>query len=147
MVKQFFLATVVCLVGCMYTACSSTRLRQSRTTQYEELYAEQFRLTYFRLLLFKAYNNSDAVTEVISKDHSGFAEPLLSEGDYRFIDSLVSIDNQRLVSDSAESYRRAEGAGGKRPLAYIMGRLRSKWLDSVTQSRMKLNGLPQSWKE
>jgi len=145
MLKNIFsislLLTVVVII-----ACRSGRLPKSSELQYENVYKEQFRLTYFRQLLLKAYNHSDAVTELLSQDHSGFAEPVLAESDYRFIDSLVSIDNEILVADSLQSFRRAEGAGGKRPLGYIMNRIKGNWLDSLARSRMKLNGMPPSWK-
>lgn len=102
-------------------------------------------MTYFRQLLVKSYNNSNVVQEIINTDHSGFTEPILTDEDYKLIDSLTTIDNQHLIADSTEGRCRAEGAQGKRPLGYIMDKLASKWLDSLAKQRLKLNGNPNSW--
>jgi len=126
-------------------SCESTRRTQSLKTQYKEIYLDQFKLTYFRQLLIKSYNNSNTIQEIIHADHSGFTEPMLTEGDYILIDSLTTIDNNYLVADSAEGRRRAEGAQGKRPLGYIMDKLTSKWLDSLAKERLKISGVPNSW--
>ena len=71
----------------------------------------------------------------------------MSEGDYKLIDSLTTIDSNRLVADSVEGGRRAEGAQGKRPLGFIMQKLSGKWLDSLAKRRLKLNGVPNFWTE
>ena len=75
----------------------------------------------------------------------GFTEPVLTEEDYKLIDSLTTIDNQNLIADSTEGRRRAEGAQGKRPSGYIMDKLSNKWLSSLAKRRLKLNGVPSSW--
>ncbi|MEO6932516.1 MAG: hypothetical protein ABI151_12865, partial [Chitinophagaceae bacterium] len=67
------------------------------------------------LELIKAYNNSNAVQEIVNSDYSGFIEPILTEADYKLIDSLVTVDNENLRTDSAQGNRRAEGSQGKRP--------------------------------
>ncbi len=130
-----------------YTACETTRRKTSLKAQYKAAYMNQFKLTYLRRLLSISYNNSTAILEIISNDHSGFTEPILTIEDYKFIDSLTTIDNQYLIADSLESHRRAEGAQGKRPLDYIMNKLSNKWLDSLAKRRLKLNGNPSSWTE
>lgn len=126
-------------------SCESTRRTRSLKAQYKDSYLDQFKLTYFRQLLDKSYNNSNAVKEIIGADHSGFAEPILGQEDYKLIDSLTTIDIQYLVFDSTEGNRRAEGSQGKRPLGYIMDKLNSKWLDSLAKRRLKVNGVPSSW--
>ena len=131
----------------MTLSCESTRRTQSLKAQYKEIYLDQFKLTYFRQLLKKGYNNSNAVQEIFQGDNSGFTEPILTGEDYKLIDSLTTIDNQRLVADSADGQRRAEGAQGKRPLGFIMDKLSSKWLDSLAKRRLKLNGIPSYWTE
>lgn len=134
------------LVGLSVTiSCKSTRRAQSLKAQYKDIYLNQFKLTYFQKLLAKSYNNSNAVQEIISADHSGFTEPILTEEDDKLIDSLITIDNQCLIADSSEGYRRAEGAQGKRPLGFIMDRLTSKWLDSLAKRRLEAVGVPNSW--
>lgn len=126
-------------------SCESSRRTSSLKAQYKNTYLDQFKLTYFRQLLVKSYNNSNVVQEIINTDHSGFTEPILTDEDYKLIDSLTTIDNQHLIADSTEGRRRAEGAQGKRPLGYIMDKLASKWLDSLAKQRLKLNGNPNSW--
>ena len=127
-----------------YSACETIRRTQSLKAQYEDIYIDQFKLTYFRKLMLKVYNNSTAVREIISADHSGFTEPLLTEEDYQLIDSLTTKDNQHLIADSTDGNRRAEGSQGKRPLGYIVDKLASKWLDSLAKRRLKSSGIPGS---
>jgi len=108
---------------------------------YKSIYIEQFKLTYFRQILIKGYNNSKAIQEIISSDNSGFTEIILSEDDYKLIDSLATIDNEKMKIDSTVGNRRAEGAQGKRPLGYILARLNSKWLDSLANNRYRSSGI------
>lgn len=114
---------------------------QSERKQFKEIYISQFKLTYFRKLLLQGFNNSEAVKELIHFDRSGFTEPVLSEYDYRLIDSLVHLDNQYLVKDSTSSIGTvAEGAEGKHVLGYILNKLESKWLDRLATRRYKQSG-------
>ena len=103
----------------------------------KSIYIDQFKLAYFREFLRKSYNSSKAIQEIISSDHSGFTEPILTEDDYKLIDSLTTADNEKLKIDSIQSNRRAEGAQGKRPLGFILNRLSGKWLDSLANKRYK----------
>jgi hypothetical protein len=93
--------------------CKSTQNPTSQKAMYKAIYIDQFRLTYFRQLLIKSYNNSKAIQEIISNDHSGFTEPILTEDDYKLIDSLTIVDNDKMRVDSTEGNQRAEGAQGK----------------------------------
>ena len=127
------------------TSCEGTRRTALLKKQYKEIYLNQFKLTYFRLLLIKSYNNSNAIREIINADNSGFTELILTDEDYKLIDSLAAFDNQLLITDSSEGGRRAEGAQGKRPLGYIMNILTSKWLDSLAKQRWKKNGVLKRW--
>ena len=139
----FFLLTILTIT----ISCENTRRTQTLNTQYKEVYLNQFKLVYFRQLLKKSYNNSNAIREIIGDDHSGFTEPILTEQDYTIIDSLTTLDNQRLIADSSESHLRAEGAHGKRPLGFIIDKLTSKWLDSLAKRRLKINGVSDSWRD
>jgi hypothetical protein len=123
------------------TQCQSTKRTRFLRKEYKSIYIDQFKLTYFRQILSKGYNNSKAIQEIINSDHSGFTEPILTEDDYRLIDSLTKVDNQQMVIDSTNGNRRAEGAQGKRPLGFIFVKLNSKWLDSVANKRYKNSGL------
>lgn len=126
-------------------SCESSHRTSSLKTQYKSAYLDQFKLTYFRQLLIKSYNNSNAVKEIVNADRSGFTELILTEADIKLIDSLTSMDNQYLIADSIDGFRRAEGSQGKRPLGFIMYKLKSKWLDSLAQQRLKINGDQNSW--
>ncbi len=137
----FLLLTISIIVP----SCQDSRRASSLKAQYKDTYVDQFKLTYFRQLLAKCYNNSNNIREIINADHSGFTEPLLTEADYKLIDSLTTIDNQYLIADSANGQHRAEGAKGKRPLGYMMNKLTGKWLDSLAKQRLKFNGDPGSW--
>ena len=114
--RQLDLLFILCsLISLVSASCQSTRRTPSTNAEYKEIYLDQFKLTYFRQLLAKSYNNSNSVREIIGADHSGFTEPILTDEDYRIIDSLTTLDNQHLIIDSIEGHRRVEGAKGKRP--------------------------------
>lgn len=142
-----FFYSILLAIQITSISCDSTRRTQSLKAQYKDIYLDQFKLIYFRQLLIKSYNNSNAIREIIDADHSGFTEPLLTEEDYKIIDSLTTIDNKYLVADSIEGSRRAEGSQGKRPLGFIMSKQSSKWLDSLAKNRFKLNGVKNNWVE
>lgn len=133
------------IISTILFSCESSRRAQALRKQYKETYINQFKLTYFRKLLIKSYNNSAAVQEIIRSDHSGFTEPILTSADYKLIDSFTNLDYQYLITDSINGYKRAEGAEGKRSLGYIMDKLNSKWLDRLAKQRLKINGDPHSW--
>ncbi len=135
---------ILLLTSLVSTSCESTRRTNSYKSQFKETYLNQFKLAYFRQLLVKSYNNSTAVREIVGADHSGFAEPILTQEDHKLIDSLTKLANQQLIADSTEGHRRAEGTQGKRPLGYIMDKLTSKWLDSLAKRRLKIIGVPGS---
>ncbi|WP_132051825.1 hypothetical protein [Pseudocnuella soli] len=133
---------ILCLTALCALSCVSTWRTPSKKEQLKSVYIEQFKLTYFRQLLLKSYNYSDAIKEIIRSDYSGFTEPILTAADDRLIDSLTTIQNEYLKADSAAGNRRAEGAQGKRPLEFIMMNLQAKWLDSLAKRRLKLSGFP-----
>lgn len=136
-IKYKFICFTFLLASLAGLKCKTAHSSTSQKTMYKSIYIDQFKLTYFRQLLTKSYNNSKAIKEVISSDHSGFTEPILTTDDYRLIDSLTTFDNDKIKIDSTEGNRRAEGAQGKRPLGFILDKLKSKWLDSLANKRYK----------
>ncbi|HRO84789.1 MAG TPA: hypothetical protein PK110_08220 [Niabella sp.] len=136
MIKYIFKFVFIVLI--MGTSCSY-HSRSFSNGQMKKIYIKQFKLTYIRMLLLKGYNYSDAVKEIIGKDNSGFAEPILFEEDYHLIDSFTTIDNDKMKLDSIEGIDRAEGAQGKRPLGYLIDIMKSKFLDSLSKSQYKIN--------
>ena len=112
-----------------------------KKSQWKSIYIEQFKLTYLRSILAKSYNRSQAIQEIISLDNSGFTEPVLTENDYKLIDSLTTADNETMKIDSTEGNRRAEGAQGKRPLQFIMKTFNDKSLEELAKKRLKMSGL------
>ncbi|HEX2682718.1 MAG TPA: hypothetical protein VHL77_02225 [Ferruginibacter sp.] len=104
----------------------------------KESFIYDFKITYFKKLLLAGYNNSAAVNSLIKSDHSGFAEIILSPGDYHLLDSIVHRDNVLMVKDSIDGYNRAEGAQGKRILKYALDKYQSSWLDSLAKDRAKI---------
>jgi hypothetical protein len=123
------------------TQCHSTKRSRFLRKEYKSIYIDQFKLTYFRKLLKKGYNNTPAIQEIIREDHSGFAEPVLTDDDFMLIDSLTTVDNQQMVIDSINGKHRAEGSKGKRPFGVIIEKLESKWLDSLAKKRYKISEL------
>jgi hypothetical protein len=112
----------------------------SEKNKNKSIYIDEFRLTYFRQILAKSYNHSKSVQEIIDLDHSGFTEQILTTNDYSLIDSLTTADNEKMKIDSTFGNQRAEGAQGKRQLAFILNRLDGKWIDSVAEERYKISG-------
>jgi hypothetical protein len=145
--KIFFIPLLLLITSLIGLNCKSIHNSKSQKSMYKSIYIDQFRLTYFRKLLNKSFNNSNAIKEISSTDHSGFTEPILTESDYILIDSLTSIDNEKLKIDSANGNRRAEGSQGKRPFGYILEKIKSKWLDSIANKRYKNSGVKEMYKD
>lgn len=145
--RKIIIYTFFLLISTNGLQCKSSRKTTSQKTIYKTIYVEQFKLDYLRQFLKKGYNNSTAIQEIIHTDHSGFTEPILTEQDYNFIDSLTTVENEIMKIDSANGNRRAEGAQGKRPLGLVLDRLNSKWLDSLANERFKSLELRQLFKE
>lgn len=145
MLKHIISLALLSVVLVTFTQCRTSRARLLQK-EYKNIYIDQFKLTYFRQMLLKSYNNSDAIQEIISADHSGFTEPILTMYDYKFIDSLTTADNGIMKADSTQGNRRAEGAQGKRPLGFIADRLSSNWLDSIANKRYKISGVKENYK-
>jgi hypothetical protein len=104
----------------------------------KESFIYDFKITYFRKLLLAGYNNSDDARSLIRKDQSGFGEIILSMDDYSLLDSIVKLDNDFMVKDSASGSSRAEGTQGKRVLGYALTKYESKWLDSLAKARARI---------
>lgn len=131
----YFLGFVFAIVGFQ---CESAHKLPSQKTTDRSIYIDQFKLTYFRQMLVKGYNNSKAIQEIINSDHSGFTEPVLTTDDFKLIDSLTTADNKKMQSDSTRSIGKvAEGAEGKHPLGFMLKKLNSKWFDSLAINRYK----------
>jgi hypothetical protein len=127
--------------------CKSTHHISSENAQYKSIYINQFKLTYFRQLLLKGFNNSKPIRDLIAFDQSGFTESILATDDFKLIDSFTTIDNFKMKMDSANGVGMvAEGAEGKHPLGFILSKLNSKWLESLASNRYKIaknnNALP-----
>ena len=132
-VNLYYLFFLIPIIG---IKCTTMPVSKSNIEQ-KSIYIEQIKLTYFRQMLIKGYNNSNSIQEIINTDHSGFTEPILSEEDYILLDSLTTLDNKEMVKDSIDGINRAEGSNGKRPLEYILKKLNSKFLDSLAINRYK----------
>lgn len=121
-----------------YLACAPAQHTSTYRKQMKESYIYSFKMTYFKKILLAGFNNSDAIKEVMEVDHSGYGELILSMQDLVFIDSMVHVDNIKMVSDSTASIGRvAEGAQGKRIFDYALLRYESKSLDSIAKIKSK----------
>jgi len=126
----------------LFIQCRTTQIKWSVTKGHKQLYIEQFRLTYFRKILQAGFNQSEAINSIIKFDMSGFTEPLLSEEDYKLIDSIVYIDNLKMKTDSINRIGRvAEGAEGKHVFGFVLDKLRNKYIDSIAKKRYKTSGI------
>jgi hypothetical protein len=121
----------ICVFG-----CESIQKTSGKRRMYKQIYLNQFKLTYVRHVLLKTYHYSPEIKAVLSEDHSGFTEPVLTDADYQFIDSLSSADYQQLVIDSANSIGRvAEGAEGKHTLQMLLTKIESKSIERLARTR------------
>lgn len=81
-----------------FIQCQTTKTTRHFRKEYKSIYIDQFKLTYVIKMLSKAYNNSNAINEIVKSDHSGFHELILTESDYKLIDSFTTLHNQGSVS-------------------------------------------------
>ena len=134
MAKYFLLFILMIL----FTHCKTTQPKSSLIKQYKHIYIDQFRMVYFRKMLQEGFNQSGVINELIASDRSLFTEPILTMDDYALIDSLVTIDNEQMKTDSIRRIGKvAEGADGKHVLGFVADRLRSTYLDSIAKTRYK----------
>ncbi|UOK42180.1 MULTISPECIES: hypothetical protein [Flavobacterium] len=107
--------------------------------QYKEIYLDQFKLVYVKSLIRKCYNNSPSIERILDEDKSGFTEPLLTTDDYELIDSLTTIDKNKIQKDSILSIGRvAEGAEGKHIFTLLITKIESSDLKKLAKTRYKL---------
>lgn len=141
----YCILAITCL---LFSNCKTSGNSASHKKVFKQIYVDQFKLTYFRSLLLKSYNNSEDIKNIINLDKSGFTEPILTIADYRLIDSLTTADNIQLTVDSTTSIGRvAEGAEGKHILGYVLKKLESKRLDSVARKRYKYAKVDEQYPE
>ena len=102
----------------------------------KESYLYDFKLVYYKKLLLAGFNNSSEVKTLVYSDQSGYGEIILTQEDYKIIDSLVDIDNRMMIEDSIRNIGTvSEGAQGKRVFNYALMKYNSKWLDKISHQR------------
>jgi hypothetical protein len=140
MPKIIFAFTLLLSISFVFQNCkSSKQIIKPKQSNDELLFINEFKLTYFRQIFLKGFNNINEIHYVLSKDNSGFTELLLLKEDFKLIDSLSTTANEAMIIDSMNGLYRAEGAQGKRPLQYIMDKLQSNWIDSIASVRYNLS--------
>ena len=125
------LSFVLALTSCNRYSSSTER------KQLKKAYISEFKMTYFKTLLLTAYNNSESIKNIIDKDASSFAEPILSLDDIQIINQNVGTDNKIMITDSVNSYNKAEGAQGKSVFSFAINKYNSKSLDRLAKKRYK----------
>lgn len=129
--------SVILFLG-ICTSCN-TSSNGTYNRQMKESFIYDFRLTYYKKLMFRSVNDSGLFQKLFQSDGSGYGELILSLEDYRIIDSLVEIDNSKMVADSIKRIGRvAEGARGKHVLSYALQVYESKWLKTLAKKRSKI---------
>jgi hypothetical protein len=132
-----FLTTVVTTLLIIQIGCVLPR-SYNLNRDFKEIYIYSFKMTYFKQLLLVGFNNTDEIQTLLIKDRSGYGEPILTKQDNSIIDSLVKIDNAKMIQDSILSIgTRSEGVQGKRVFDYSIKMFNSKWLDSLANSQYK----------
>lgn len=127
----------IILFAILFVSCKSNY--QSFRSQFKEIYVNQFKLTYTKQLLKKSYNNSMQINSILIEDRSGFTEPILTEKDYNYIDSITTSDVNKIKIDSTQSIGRvAEGAEGKHILSFLLTRIESAELNKIIKSRYRI---------
>ena len=121
----------------LFVSCKSNY--KSFGSQFKEIYVNEFKLTYTKQLLKKSYNNSIHINSILIEDRSGFTEPILTEKDYKYIDSITTTEANKIKIDSIESIGRvAEGAEGKHILSFLLTRIESAELNKIIKSRYRI---------
>ncbi len=121
----------------LFVSCKSNY--KSFESQFKEIYVNQFKLTYTKQLLKKSYNNSIHINSILIEDRSGFTEPILTEKDYKYIDSITTTEANKIKIDSIESIGRvAEGAEGKHILSFLLTRIESSEFNKIIKSRYRI---------
>ncbi len=127
----------ILLFAFLFISCKSNY--KSFESQFKEIYVNQFKLIYTKQLLKKSYNNSVHINSILVEDRSGFTEKILTEKDYNFIDSITTIEANKIKIDSTESIGRvAEGAEGKPILSFLLSRIESAELNNIIKSHYKI---------
>lgn len=134
--KNFVLVTVIV---CFISSCKSPgQFSHSERKQMKEIYVHSFKMIYLKKMLLAGFRNGNEIRSVLNEDHSNFSEIILTMGDYMFIDSIVAIDQAKIIADSTYSIgNKAEGAVGKRVFNFALNRYESKWLKDVAKKRSK----------
>lgn len=133
--KNLLLVTVI---GCLISSCKPGQFSHLERKQMKETYVHSFKMIYFKKMLLAGFRNSNEIRSILNEDHSNFSEIVLTMDDYAFIDSIVAIDREKMITDSTYSIgRRAEGAFGKRVFTVALNRYESKWLNDVARQRSK----------
>lgn len=128
---------LICVASSLLITCSVRNT--SHTRQMRSIYLDDFKIIYFKQLLLEVNNHSQAIKEVLEFDNSGYGEVLLSTEDFHLIDSLVKLDNQKMVKDSIDKIGTvSEGSQGKDVFDFAINKHQSKWLDSIAKARYKL---------
>lgn len=79
------------------------------------------------------------INSILIEDRSGFTEPILTEKDYNYIDSITTSDVNKIKIDSTQSIGRvAEGAEGKHILSFLLTRIESAELNKIIKSRYRI---------
>lgn len=136
MIQRLVAITFLCwwIIGCKVQHSSTIANRDLKVS-----FVYTFKISYFKHLLREGFNRSEAILGVLASDRSGYGEPILSLADNQLIDSLVTIENKKMVLDSLDRIGRVgEGAEGKHVFAYALNKFQSKWLDSLANERYKL---------
>ncbi|MBW0156071.1 MAG: hypothetical protein HYI21_14640 [Sediminibacterium sp. Gen4] len=130
---------VIAFIICFIVSCKTTsQYSSSERRQMKEAYVYSFKITYFKKMLLSGFRNSNEIKSVLNEDYSSYGEIILTMDDFLFIDSIVAIDQGKLITDSANSIgRRAEGSAGKRVFDFALNRYESKWLNDVAKKRSK----------
>ena len=127
----------IILFAILFVSCKSNY--KSFQSQFKEIYVNQFKLTYTKQLLKKSYNNSMQINSILIEDRSGFTEPILTEKDYNYIDSITTSEANKIKIDSTESIGRvAEGAEGKHILSFLLTRIESAEFNKIIKSRYRI---------
>lgn len=128
----------IILFSCLLSGmnCLAQKVQTNYKLQLKQSYIQTFKITYFKRLLVRGFNNSKAINSVVNYENDGYGEPLLSMDDYRIIDSLINIDNLTMIRDSIHRIGRvSEGAQGKRIFAYALDKFNSKKMNSLALAR------------
>lgn len=122
--RNYFTAIILLII---ITSCATQKNIKERL-----VLTEDYKRVYFTKCLYYGFNNSKAIIEVLQQDNSVNSEYAQGKKNYKIIDSLAKITNEKIKKDSTVMFQTDDR--GKPVLYGCLNGYTSKWLDSIAKT-------------